>query len=144
MLSWVEYLPFETPFDIEELTKDPIDSKNEIEEGDRVLGEMNDTERLLYSLWIRCEEECRRAAADAEYARTDAVEREAAEKASRMHNLMGVFRGMLWVCVRDRLGWDHDVLVPRKGFQVAAVEHKHHPRSLAELLHLSGEGNNGH
>lgn len=72
MANWISALPFQIPFNIEELESNPIEPRVPFdEERDKIVGEMTDDEKLVFSLWQKTEEEAKRAALDAEYGRDE-------------------------------------------------------------------------
>lgn len=133
MTSWVESLPFNIPLDLEELRSNPIEPKRPLDEerGDSVVAEMNDDEKIAFSLWQRCSEEAQRANLDAEFAREEAVEKEALVRHSRMSRVAKVFEAIFWLAVWGHIGDEYESVAITKGFKIITNEHTH---SLSDIL----------
>jgi len=135
--GWVSALPFEIPLDVEELIANPLEPPEEVQEGEEVVGDFTEDEKLAWTLLHRLCEVGERAALDRTYARADEERSSAKARANEFGEKAEVIKNIFWTMIRGNRGlWaaERDIAV-RKGFKVVTYEARENPL-LKALLDL--------
>lgn len=117
--DWVAELPFKIPFMITDLIADPIDSLEEVGEGDEVIGTLTDEERLARSLTVSFGQLHAEAKVRRQFSRTDEDRHQAEMECEEAYTKAEVFSDLFWVMVNENHGlWGVEAIGIRKGWKI--------------------------
>jgi len=114
MSTFLKLLPLELN-DLSEFMEPPA----EVALDDRLVGDMSDTDKRLWTLGKAMEKDCNQYQLDAKYATSKDQRNELIAKARELGAKSNILISLLWTSIRDEFGlWSESNVGVRAGFKV--------------------------